>query len=332
MAQALLLSATPRGDESIENLQALIDLRERAARDRFGVHSLTDDPEAADLIVFVEAYGAGFYFEKVRAHPLTRRYREKCFLFCCNPYVIPLLPGIYTGIEKPWASSRTVSGFYLGLTRNPFTTFAPPAEDLPYLYSFVGSTQNAGVRGRLATLVHPRGLVQDTSADYKRVLHGEMNARERRDYDRRYAEATKASKFVLCPRGISVSSIRVFETMSMGRVPVILSDDWVPPPGPSWDKFAIRVQESDWANVPLMLEEREHEAVAMGQLARAQWDEWFSDEVAFHRVIESCLAIKLRRRLPESLARWPVYLQFLRRFHLRRIVGARLRALSGARR
>ena len=331
MAQAFLLSATPPTDTNEENLQALVDLRERAARDRFGVHSLTDDPEAADLILFVEAYGAGFYFEKVRAHPLTRKYREKCFLFCCNPYVIPMLPGIYTAIEKRWASRRTVSGFYLGLTRNEFTTFTPPADDLPYLYSFVGSTKNAGVRGQLATLVHPRALVQDTSADFKRVLHRQMDARERAEYYRRYADATKSSKFVLCPRGISVSSIRVFETMSMGRVPVILSDDWVPPPGPSWDKFAIRVRESDWADVPRILEEREHEAVAMGKLAHAQWDEWFSDEVAFHRVVEWCLAIKQQRRLPESLARWSAYLHFLRPLHLRRIAGAKLRAWRGVR-
>jgi hypothetical protein len=163
------------------------------------------------------------------------------------------------------------------------------------------------------------------------VLHRQINPRERREYYRRYAEATKASKFVLCPRGISVSSVRLFETMSMGRVPVVLSDDWMPPPGPRWEKFAVRVRESDWADVPRILEQREHEAVAMGELARAEWLDWFSEEAAFHRVIEWCLAIKQRRRLPENLARWPVYLQFLRRFHLRRIVGAKLRALRGAR-
>ena len=50
-----------------------------------------------------------------------------------------------------------------------------------------------------------------------------MDAREQQDYQRRYAETTKASKFVLCPRGLSVSSISLFETMRMGRVPVILA-------------------------------------------------------------------------------------------------------------
>ena len=222
---------------------------------------------SADVILFVEAYGAGWYFEKVRSHPLTKKYREKCFLFCSNPLVIPLLPGIYTAIEKRRASSRTISGFYLGQPKNEFLTFTPPSADLPYLYSFVGSTNTAGVRGQLATLVHPRGLLQDTSADYARVLHGQMNADEQREYRRRYAEATRASKFVLCPRGISVSSIRVFETMSMGRVPVILSDDWVPPPGPVWEKCRFVCGRVN-GNVPRILEERRMKPSRWGTRAR----------------------------------------------------------------
>ena len=197
----------------------------------------------------------------------------------------------------------------------------------PYLFSFVGSTGTAAVRREIAGLKHPRGLVQDTSADFSRILNERMTASESADYYRRYAEATKASKFILCPRGVSVSSIRLFETMEMGRVPVILSDDWVEPPGPAWESFAIRVRESDYAQIPRILEEREHEATHMGELARAQWEEWYSEETAFHRVVEWCLAIKRQRRLPESIARWPAYLQLFERFHFRRMMGERLRGL-----
>jgi hypothetical protein len=155
-----------------------------------------------------------------------------------------------------------------------------------------------------------------------------MDAREQQDYRRRYAEITKASKFVLCPRGLSVSSIRLFETMRMGRAPVILSDDWVAPPGAAWDAFAIRVAERDWERIPQILEAREHEAVAMGKRARTEWVEWFSREVAFHRIVDSCLALRAQRVLPERIARWPVYLQYLRPFHARKLV----RRLAHARR
>lgn len=325
MAQVVLLSATPPRDQTREHLAPLADLRESAAADRFGVHRLTEDPETADVILFAESYGAGWHFERVRRHPFTRRHREKCFIFCANPFVIPFLPGVYTGIDKRWASRRTVPGFYLDVPKSRFTTFTPASDDLPYLFSFMGSIETAPVRRQLARIAHPRGFFQDTAPDFARALQGQMDEREHRDYQRRYAELAKASKFVVCPRGLSASSIRLFETMRMGRAPVIVSDAWVAPPGPAWDAFAIRVRESDYARIPQILEAREDEAVQMGERARAAWVEWFSREVAFHRIVESCLAIAAARTLPERFARWPVYLQYLRPFHFRKLA-ARLKA------
>lgn len=330
MARVFLLSATPEDDRTDFNLAPLRDLQKCAELDRFRVHTLTSDAAAADFIIFAEFYGAGWYFERVRQHALVRNYREKCFLFCANPFVIPFLPGVYTGVERRWASARTRPGFYLGRTRNEFTTFSPPAADLPYLFSFMGSVRNAPVRQKLATLRHPRSFFQNTTEDFDRILDRKMGERERLDYDRRYAEVVKASKFVLCPRGLSASSIRLFETMQMGRVPVILSDDWVAPVGPRWEKFAIRIREGDYAEIPRLLEQRESEAVEMGERARQEWEECFSDEVLFHRLVELCLDIQAKRKFPESLARWPVYLQRLRPFHLRRMLGSKFRALRQA--
>ncbi len=327
MARVLLLSSTPEDDQTEFNLAPLHELQECAALDRFGIHSVASDPNGADLIVFVEFYGGGWYFERVRQHALVRQHREKCFLFCANPFVIPFLPGIYAGVEKRWASARTRPGFYLGRTKNKFTDYTAATRDLPYLFSFMGSVRNAPIRRQLGTLSHSRSFFQNTTADFDRILLRKMDRRERLDYDRRYAELTKASKFILCPRGVSASSIRLFETMRMGRVPVILSDDWVPPLGPRWDEFAIQVRERDFLGIPRLLEEREAEAVEMGELARKEWEEWFSDEVLFHRLVELCLDIRNERKLPESLGRWMAYAQYLRPFHFRRLAGATYRGL-----
>jgi hypothetical protein len=329
MARAFFLSATPEGDQTDFNLAPLHEIQACAAIDRFGIHSLTDDPESADLIVFAEFYGAGWYFERVRRHPLVRKYREKCFLFCANPFVIPFLPGVYTGIEKGWASARTRPGFYLGRTKNEFTTYAPASHDLPHLFSFMGASRNAPVREKLASLKHPRSVFHDTTADFDRVLHRTMDPRERLDYHRRYAELIRATKFNLCPRGLSASSIRVFETMGMGRVPVILSDGWLPPSGPSWEEFAIQVPETDFARIPRLLEEREAEAVQMGECARREWERWFSDEVLFHHLVQLCLDIREARKIPEAIGRWTAYLHYLQPFHLRRILATGYRALRG---
>ena len=52
-------------------------------------------------------------------------------------------------------------------------------------------------------------------------------------------------------------------------------------------------------------------------MAREQWEEWFSEDVCFHRVVEWCLDIKRNRRLPERIAALYLYLQYLRPFHFR---------------
>ena len=317
MANVFLLSAAPPEERSAFNVAALSALQRSAGHDRFGVHRLVDDPSAADLIIFAELNGAGLHFQAIRRHPLVKRYREKCFIFSSNAYLIPFLPGVYASIERRWYSRRTLSGFHVSELLNEFAIFTPPSDDLPYLFSFIGSTATAPVRQNLAQLKHRRGFFRDTADEFERVSTAQMTPREARDYHRQYVEITKATKFVLCPRGLGVATLRLFETMRMGRVPVIIADDWIEPIGPQWSRFSIRVAERDVERIPQMLEARENDAVTMGALARDEWERWFSDEVAFHRVVESCLQLRARRRIPEALARWPVYLQLLRPVHLR---------------
>ncbi len=320
MARVFLLSATPPDDSTPDHLSVFHGLQASAARDRFGVHQLTEDPEAADVILFAETYGAGWHFERVRQHPFTRRFREKCFIYCENPYVIPFLPGVYTGIDRRWASRRTVGGFYLKVSAHDTAPFVPPDPSLPYLFSFMGSIQTASVRQALPSLEHPRGFFRETSVDFQRALRGAMEPAERAEYLQRFTDVMRQSKFVLCPRGLSASSIRLFETLRLGRVPVILSDGWVEPPGPAWKEFSLRIPERQVREVPRILEEREDEAVAMGNRARAAWLEWFAEEVAFHRVTEACLALRAERRWPEEWAHWAAHLQYLRPFHFRRLL------------
>ena len=325
MAQVLLLSAAPQSEDSY-NRGAFRKLLASAKIDIFGKHKLTDHPGTADLILFAELYGAGTYFQAVRKHPFVKQFREKCFLFCSNDFIIPFLPGVYASIERRWFSKRTRSGFYLGVSENEYVDFTPPRDDLTYLYSFLGTVDTHPVRRALAILSHPRSFFQDTSPDDRNVQSGRVDADGMRDYWRRYAEICKASKFILCPRGMGASSVRLFDTMRMGRVPVILSDEWVEPDGPSWQKFSLRVAEKNFATIPALLEEREVNAVEMGMLARAQWEEWFSEKVCFHRVVEWCLAIKRERRLPETIARFIPFVQYLRPFHFRHLLRTKYHA------
>jgi hypothetical protein len=308
MARIHLLTVYPESNPRPRG--GYLSLLENAREDRVKAHQLVDDPAVADLILFVEV-DVGTFCENVRQHPYVHRFGEKCFMFSTDFRVLAFLPGVYTGLEKNWyVPSRERAGFYPGCLINPLVKFEPDGErDL--LYSFMGDIQTHAVRKVLARLNHSRGDFVDTSRESQAVMWtGSDDQRE--EFWGRYIGPAKRSKFILCPRGVSPSSIRMFETMCMGRVPVILSDAWVRPGGPEWGSFSIQVPERDAPSVIRIMEERESEALEMGLRARQEWEKYFSPDLLFHRAVELCLEIQKARRLPESLAWLSILPQFLR--------------------
>ena len=308
MARIHLLTVHPESDQRARG--GYLSLAESALADRFKVHQLVEDPREADIILFAEI-DVGRFSKDVLRHPYMKHFRPKCFMFTTDWRAIPFLPGVYTAVEKRWYSPRRVRpGFYPSCLINPLIKFEPgPGRDL--LYSFMGDVQTAPVRRVLARLEHPRGLCVDTSRESQSVIW-EWSAEQRAVFWKRYVEMIKRSQFVLCPRGVAPSSIRLFETMCVGRVPVILADEWVPPQGPRWENFSIQISERNARSVPRILEEKEADALEMGLAARNEWEEYFSPEVVFHRAVELCLEIQKSRRLPEALARLSIIPQLLR--------------------
>ena len=61
-----------------------------------------------------------------------------------------------------------------------------------------------------------------------------------------FINVLKQSKFSLCPSGTGPNSIRLWESLSFGSIPVILADTYVLPKikGVEWDKYVIRWEES----------------------------------------------------------------------------------------
>lgn len=330
-AKVLLLSAAPENDERFpwfarEDLRRLLS---SARKDTFRVHTLTDDPGAADLIIFVEReHAVGPYLEHVRRHPYVKAYREKCFVCNSRYHGIPILPGVYGSVPKSdhFFDHRLRSGAYTEVFEEDRFTFDPAPVERTYLYTFVGSVYTyPKVRGALAALDHPRGLFYDTSRERKEVFDTLEITREKARYMDRYVDLTRRSQFVLAPRGDAVNSMRLFESMRMGRAPVIISDGWVAPRGPDWDAFSLRIAEKDIPRVPQILERHEHRAEEMGLRARTAWEEWFSEEVSFHRVVEWCLDMLEERSVPETTAQRLIWLKLLTPFHLRRYLSTRVR-------
>lgn len=313
MAQVLLVStaATAR-DFWFDDFTRL---RRCARADRFGVHHLTDDPGGADVILFCEPDDQQLARD-ITTHSYARLYPEKVFVFDPSDRVVPFLPGIYASIQRwQYDRSRVRSGCFPVVCDHSWIEFDPNGPSPTRLYSFIGDIRGIPVREALATLSHPRGFIRDTGSDP--ANDDASGPDEAARFHGEFAATLADSKFSLCPRGAGTSTFRLFESMRAGRVPVILSDDWVAPEGPDWDLFSLRIAERDAHRVPEILSRHEDAAEAMGRAAREQWDLWFSESVLFHRIVEWCLEIQRGRRRPERLMRTLVWWQLLEPFNFR---------------
>jgi hypothetical protein len=209
------------------------------------------------------------------------------------------VPGIYASLNRnQYRPDLTRTGFYLYLIENAFVTHRPLSGTEKYLASFVGSIVTHPVREELFKFGRDDIYVKDTASyGAHTTYHGE--SAERAAFWREYADSIADAKFSICPRGRGAGTIRLFESMKTGRACVILSDAWQPNDHIDWDEFSIMVAERDAAHLPEILEQNAYRAEKMGIRARQVWEDNFSEQVRFHRVIELCLEIRqLRRHSP----------------------------------
>lgn len=253
-------------------------------------HRLTDDPHAADIILFIDRVTT----ETIVSHPLYREHPERCVVYSSQdrPYALTSLPGLYPSLPRSCSNPYLHRGAPYLHVKNEIEPDL--AVDPVYLYSFVGSVRGLAVRNSLMKLPLSRAYLQDTS-DYKMfksqkeaTITDPAKIEEQR---RLYADVMLQSKFILCPRGVGTSSFRLYETMRAGRVPVILSDEWVAPPGIDWNLFSIRVPERSADRIPDILAACEPMWEAMARRARRAWEEHFAPNTIFHHIAESCLSI-----------------------------------------
>ncbi len=277
-------------------------VRESAALDPARQHQLTDDPAAADIILFAEShYNWDPYSLQVLFHPIYRRFAEKCFLYHDSDYALPIVRGIYPSIQRrDYRADRCRGGAYIArIAKNAAIRHEPGTTGEKWLYTFSGEN-NSPVRAELFRRRHPQGLVRDTTGQR---LWEVKPGPELEAFTEAYARAILDSRFVLCPAGLGPSSYRLFETMEMGRVPVILSDQWVPPPGPRWSEFSLHLPESSVPELEAILTQHLPDQPRMARRAREEWLRWFDKPQCFHHLAETCIDLQKTALRPFSFLR-----------------------------
>jgi hypothetical protein len=285
----------------------LLDLMaSRAAKSH--AHELTHSAADADLILMIGNFGRDPQY--LLEHPAYRNFLDKCAVYTEDDNYLPLAPGVYcsAAVDRSTEVGRVFSYTYVsrnGRYQNPYLSelnkqkWAEVEASIQkrYLFTFQGGSTSL-LRKRLFNLNfnRPDVLVENTS----NYFHWDDSQPDRRDRQRAYAEVLAASHFVLCPRGAGLGSIRFFETMAAGIAPVLISDDYLLPSGPDWDRIVIRIPERAISKLPELLEPRVAEAAERGRLAREAFEQYFCMTREFDSIVD--LAAKALRHAGPSEA------------------------------
>jgi hypothetical protein len=296
---------------------------------------LADSPADADLIVICPRPRNPVFPTEIFRGGIAWKYRHKCVVVSTDDNPTITHKGFYTSLRASALRSPWLRGGF-----DPRVAYAEPHEPFPieaqfrYLFSFLGSFATHAVRHEIGALAHEGSissapfLVKDTSL----IGATARSPEEAEAFRRNYLDVMRESKFILCPRGMCPSSVRLFETMKAGRVPVVISDEWVPPPEVPWREFAIVVRESDVAMIPSILAREEATFPERAAAARRAWERWFAKDVLAGTITR--WGMSLVQESSRAAPSWPhlsaLWSQLFRWRFLRRGVLSELRRATGA--
>lgn len=271
--------------------------------------AMTDAPDRADAILVTVADPRKAYAEVVRDIAAAGPYHDhpdRTFVFDTQDSPVGYFPGLYCSLRRYlFSPSRHRTGCYMQ-SFNEHIRFVDPADagEPRWLFSFQGNLTSK-TRARLFAMDYGR---DDVLIERTRAFWTDTGGAQFRQFKQQFADNMVASRFVLCPRGIGTSTFRLFETLQSGRVPVILSDFWVPCAGMNWDDFSLRVRERDLDRLPEICLASAPRWESMARAARRAWEEWFSPTGMARLVSRSIMDIIGARRLGERFyrAEWPV--------------------------
>jgi hypothetical protein len=66
--------------------------------------------------------------------------------------------------------------------------------------------------------------------------------------EKEYKDIMERSRFCLCPRGSSPSSVRFWESLQAGVIPILISDYWSLPEW-DWNNTIIKLSEKEFENM-----------------------------------------------------------------------------------
>lgn len=228
------------------------------------------NPEKADALIIKELFSFKdfSYIKKLIQDPLISRYAAKVFTINDDDCATGLLKGVYTCIHKSKLSPNLHAAMPHIEYPNKYVLEATPEYQSPkYLAGWYGSTHSNKLRSALVKKYeqHPHFNIKTL----RTWVNHHQSDREA------YVPLLQSAKFSLCPPGWAATSFRIFESMAVGRCPVIFSSEFIPPKGPDWTKAALFFTDQRLDRLEVFLQRHEHQFVQKGQYSRDAWMRYF---------------------------------------------------------
>ena len=263
--------------------------------------SLTQNPEEANYILFIGGIN-GEHNEFIIRNRIFKNYRKKCYVISDSGFGLKSVKGIYTSLSKyEYNQSIHETGWYFPM--DDLLDFAKNnniKKKSSITCSFRGDTKTHPIRNSISRLIKKNILDNDTFT-FTNTNGSQIDAWIKYDESKikllkySYIQEILDSDFILCPRGYNTSTMRLFEVMSLKRVPIIISDQWVRPEGPDWNKFSIIIKENEINQLGEIIDKYKAKSKIMGIIARQEWGKFFSKEVYVKRIINKIKNLEKRR-------------------------------------
>jgi len=151
------------------------------------------------------------------------------------------------------------------------------SDEREFEFSFLGSIATHNIRKKLVKL-YPRNC-------FDSHVYWGIEQKDNKKFVNRYIKMLGNTKFGICPRGTGPGSIRMFEVMAMGSIPVVIADGYKFPLDSiiDWGKISISVKEKDIGNIADILKQYDYETMrnAMSKI----YDRYFKNDVLHETVI-----------------------------------------------
>lgn len=261
------------------------------------------NPEDADVILIQEndSYKNFHYIKELLSDPIISKYPEKVFTINTDDSATGLLRGLYTCLP----STRISEEIY---TAVPYVKFpndlvlnveVEEKKNPKFLAVWRGNIKSNKLRSKLVASLESKERCRiEQSLSWMKFEKEEQEI---------YVDLIKNSKFSICPAGWAAATYRIYESMALGRCPVILADDFVPPKGPDWDEFALFYPENKIDDLHFFLLCNEHLAETYGKKALQAWNKFFSPYRISNYYADAL--VNLIEKTPETsrakeMARW----------------------------